>query len=173
MELRTSLSGHISKHWVKEIAKQVDTRPHCFDELYRLLYEEERKVSWRAAWVCANLCEEYPDRFMDKREELMQLAITSSNPGLIREILSILHLLPVSQPVSVAFLNWCLDRITVPGHPIAIQVLSIKLLYAIACVEKELLPEIILCLESIDPEYASPAIRSVLRNIFKKIKRKK
>jgi hypothetical protein len=56
-----------------------------------------------------------------------------------------------------------------PKSPIAVQALSMKMLYSICEKEPDLKPELIAYLENIDFECYSPGFNSTRRNIIKKL----
>jgi len=159
----------LCKNFAEEFASYILDNPESFPELYALSFDDNPKTAWRATWVCEKISCQHPEWFMDKRPELMQRAMQSTNPGSKRSLLSILLVLPIEKPISVEFLNFCLDRMLSLQEPIAIQALCIKMAYELCKQEPELLPEFKYILENAEPEYYSKGIQTVIRNTLKQL----
>jgi len=170
--LKEELSGTLCKHFAEEFAIRIMAEPENFPELYALVFDDNPKTAWRAAWVCEKISCRIPFWFMDKRSELMRQIMQSTNHGSKRSLLSILLVLPVKEPISVEFLNFCLDRMLSPQEPIAIQALCMKMGLKLCKKEPELLPEYKYLLENAEPEFYSKGVQSVIRNILKRLNSK-
>ncbi len=163
------LAERLSPQFIKKILFLIKQYPEDIDTVYRLIYNPDTTVSWRAAWACEKLCAEFPEWFIDKRGELMKLSLYHTHKGTKRLILAILNKLPVTVPISIPFLNSCFEGMFSPDEPAAIQSLYIKLSYNLCKAEPELLPELQMLLENANPEYYSTAVRTVRKNILLRI----
>ena len=168
--LKEQLSGTLCKNFAEEFAYRILDNPESFPELYALTFNDNPKTAWRAMWVCEKVSYWFPEWFMDKRPELIQRTILCTNHGSKRCLLNILLYLPIEEPISVEFLNFCLDRMLSPQEPIAIQAQCIKMAYELCKKEPELLPEFKYILENAEPEYYSKGIQTVIRNTLKQLK---
>jgi len=171
MNLREQLSGALYSNFAEKFAYCIADNPECFPEIYDLTFDKDPKMAWRAMWVCEKVSYMFPEWFMDKRSELMQRTMQSLNHGSKRSMLHILLHLPIEEPISVEFLNFCLDRMLSPQEPIAIQAQCMKMAYRLCKKEPELLPELKCILENAEPEYYSKGMKSVIRNILKQFKK--
>ena len=169
--LKEHISGTFHNHFVDEFVFHIFNNPESFPELYALTFDENPKTAWRATWVCEKISCRFPEWFMDKRSELMQRIMQCSNHGSKRSMLSILLVLPIEEPISVEFLNFCLDRMLSPQEPIAIQALCMKMAYELCKKEPELLPELQYILENAEQEYYSKGVQNVIRNTLRSIMR--
>ena len=167
--LKEQLSGALHSCFAEEFACLILDNPESFPELYALAFDDDPKVAWRAAWVCEKISYQFPEWFMEKRSELMQRIIQCANHGSKRSFLNILLYLPIEEPISVEFLNFCLDHMLSPQEPIAIQAQCIKMAYELCKKEPELLPEFKNILENAEPEYYSKGIQTVIRNTLKQL----
>ena len=167
--LREQLSGTLCKNFAEEFACRIMAEPEIFSELYALAFDDNPKTAWRAAWVCEKISYRLPEWFMDKRPRLIQRIMQSTNHGSKRSLLSILLVLPIEEPISIEFLNFCLDRMLSPQEPIAIQALCMKMAYELCKKEPEILPELKYMLENAEPEYYSKGIQTVIRNTLKQL----
>lgn len=102
----------------------------------------------------------------------MEFSLNQAHKGTKRLILSILNKLPVTNPISISFLNSCFEGMFSPEEPAAIQSLYIKLSYNLCVAEPELMPELQMLLESVNPEYYSTAVKTVRKNILLRINKK-
>ncbi len=173
-DFETLLSASLSRRVIEDIVRSVSSYPEDFQHLYDLIkLKDNEKASWRAAWACEKLCEIAPELFMDKRSEMMQLAITQKNDSKKRLLLSMLYDLPLKDVFSTNFLNTCLDWMFSPKESIGVQALSIRMAYKLCEYEPELLPELQLYLESAETEYMSTGVKTTVKNVLKKINKKK
>jgi len=169
--LREQLSGTIRRNFAEEFAYGILDSPESFHELYALTFDEDAKIAWRATWVCEKISYFIPEWFTDKRSELMQQIIKCTNHGRKRSLLNILLYLPIEEPISVEFLNFCLDRMLDPKEPVAIQALCMKMAYELCKKEPELMPEYKYILENTEPEFYSKGIKTTMRNILRLIEK--
>jgi len=167
--LREQLSGTHRRNFAEEFAYCLLDSPESLPELYALIFDEDRKIAWRAAWVCEKVSYLFPEWFMDKRFELRQQIMKCTNPRRKRSLLNLLLYLPIEEPISVEFLNFCLDCMLSPKEPVAIQALCMKMAYELCKMEPELLPEFKYILENTEPEFYSKGIKVVIRNILRLI----
>ena len=170
--LKDRLSGALYRNFPEEFAYYIADNPKEFSELYALTFDENPKTAWRAMWVCEKVSYLFPEWFTDKRSELMQRSIQCTHQWSKRCMLNILLYLPVEEPISVEFLNFCLDRMLSPQEQIAIQAQCIKMAYELCKKEPELLPELKHILENAVPEYYSKGVRNVIHNTLKRLNEK-
>ena len=169
---KQELSSTLSRKIIDNIVESVLSFPDDFPILFSLIKDENEKVSWRAAWACEKLCNQYPELFMGKRSELRELSMRTKHEGTKRLILSILYKLPVDKPISIEFLNACMDWMFSPKESIAVQSLSIKLSYQQCMAEPDLLPELKVYLEHVELDYYSKAIETTVKNVLKRLNKK-
>ena len=170
MDYRESLLCPLSCRYVDRLAEEIYANPSDFGIIYQLVFDTEEKVAWRAAWTCQKISERYPQWFTDKQfEELTKLTISSDHGGLKRGCLSILHNLTLPDPVPVDLINACFDWMVSPKSPIAVQALSMKLLYSVCQKEPDLIPEFKAYLEAIDFECFSAGFNSTRKNVLKRL----
>jgi len=169
---RELLLQPLTLRYADNLALEIFANPADFDIIYRLIYDTEMKVAWRAAWVCQKLSEKYPEWFNDKQfEELATLAISTKHGGLHRGCLSILNNITLPNPIPVDLINACFEWMISPKYPIAVQALSMKLLYAICLKEPDFKPELLAYLENIDPECYSVGFNTTRKNVIRMLKK--
>ena len=150
------------------LVETIFANPSDFEVIYKLVFDTDIKVAWRAAWACQKISEKAPEWFNEKQfNELANLAISSSHSGLKRGCLSILLQLKLPKSISVEFINACFEWMISPQFPIAVQVYSMKMLYRICEMEPNFKPEIKAYLENMVQEDYSLGFNSARNNILK------
>ncbi|MBO5800027.1 MAG: hypothetical protein J6R41_08395 [Paludibacteraceae bacterium] len=164
--------GRLGVKKVKALAASVEASPDMFDVLYGLAFSEDERVSWHALWVCEHLCDNCPELFLDKRNELSELVISCGHDGKRRILLNILLALPVDE-VRVGLLNFCFDNMLSPARSIAVQANCMKLALKLCEKEPELLPELKCIVESCEPSFYSKGVQSVIKATRKRLGKKR
>ncbi|MDD4969283.1 MAG: hypothetical protein PHT07_07605 [Paludibacter sp.] len=167
MDYREHLFRPLTLHFVDALVQEVFQNPSDKELVFQLIFDPEIKVAWRAAWACQKISEKYPEWFTDSQfKELAALAISTTHGGLQRGCLSILNNLPIPEDISVEFINACFDWMVSPKSPIAVQALSMKMLYRICLMIPDFKPELIAYLENIAPGDYSAGFNSTRRNVL-------
>lgn len=167
MDYHEYLIRPLSLHYVDQLAQQIFMYPADLDIVYQLIFDQDVKVAWRAAWTCQKISNKYPEWFTDIQfQQLSTLAVSISHGGLLRGTLSILNNLPIPGSVSVEFINACFDWMVSPKSPISVQSISMKMLYRISIVEPDFKQELIAILENIDPGDYSAGFNSTRKKVL-------
>lgn len=171
MDYKEQLSRPLSKYFLTELVSCIFENPLDFEVVYQLIFDDDNKIAWRAAWACVKISERKPEWFdNNKFNEISTFAISTSPGGLQRSCLSILSHLPLPNPLSVEFINACFDWMISAKSPIAVQALSMKMLCRICKYEPDFKPELLATLENIDIESYSPGCKSTKNNVVKILK---
>ncbi len=174
MDYREHLAQPLSKKFIDTLVLEVYSHPDDFTIVYRLIFDKDIKVAWRAAWASEKISEKHPEWFTEEMFlELTNICVETSHGGLQRGCLSILFNLHLPNPIPVELINSCFERMASPRFPIAVQALSMKLLYRICLVEPDFIPEFKAYLENASPEDYSPGFISTRKNILKLLNSKK
>ena len=164
--------GRLGVKKVKALADSVEASPDMFDVLYGLAFSEDERVSWHALWVCEHLCDNCPELFLDKRNELSELVISCGHDGKRRILLNMLLALPVDE-VRVGLLNFCFDSMLSRARSIAVQANCMKLALKLCEKEPDLLPELKCIVESCEPSFYSKGVQSVIKATRKRLGKKR
>ena len=171
-EFRKALAVPINNLSIDALVQEICSQPEYLEDMYRLISDEEQTVSWRAIWACEKMSKLHPGRFVPLYDDILQKLLICRHDGSKRLLLSVLYNVPAPTPIPVDLLNYCLDRMLSPQESIGVQALCIKLAYELCKQEPELLKELQLILENTDSEFYSTGVRTTIRNILKKIKKK-
>jgi len=92
MNYREHLAIPLSMRFVDLLVLEIFTYPADFEKVYKLIFDEDIKVAWRAAWACQKISEKHPEWFTDTHfNELVKLVLNTNHGGLHRGCLSILN----------------------------------------------------------------------------------
>jgi len=168
MDYRTHLLRPLSRHFVDLLVAEIFVNPADAVLIYQLIFDSDDRVAWRAAWACQKISDKHPEWFNDRQFlEIALLTLSSTHGGLQRGCLATLNNLPLPDPIPVEFINACFEWMISPKSPIAVQALSMKMLYRICVIEPAFRTELIAYLENIDPNDYSPGFNSTRRNVLK------
>ena len=168
MDYREHLIRPLSRHFVDQLVQEIFINPADSKIIYQLIFDPEVKVAWRAAWACQKISEVHSEWFGDAQfNELASLAISTVHGGLQRGCLSILLNLPIPNPIQVEFINACFEWMVSPKSPIAVQAISMKILFRICCIEPDFKPELRAYLENVDASAYSAGFNSTRKNVLK------
>lgn len=165
----TLFSKTMHKAEIEAIAQEVIAQPTLLDALYALTLHPQTEVAWRALWTCQWVCERNPSLLLEKQVELIERVLVTNNQTQKRLLLRILWMLPPSEPMRVDLLDYCLEGMSSPKMAVAVQALCIKMAYKLCLTEPDLLEELRLSLESMEPSYYTGAVRATRKEILKKI----
>jgi hypothetical protein len=170
MDYRAQLLRPLSKRYIDQLVENIFNCPIDFPILFQLLFDEDEKVAWRAAWACSKISELKPNFFTPHQvDEIVILSLSTPSGGVRRGCLSILFHLPLPNPVPVELINSCFDWMVSPKSPIAVQAYAMKILYRICLKEPDFKMELIAYLETIDFQSYSAGFNSTRKNILKSL----
>ena len=147
-------------HWATENAAN-------FEELYCLIFDNDQKTAWRAAWAIEKVCKLQSELLTEKIPEIIAALPHFRHDGSKRCLLLVILQSPLPQPIPVVLINICFEWLVSPKESGAVQVNSLKVLDKISKQEPDLKQEIALCLSGDLSDY-SVGYRAAARNWFKK-----
>jgi len=172
-DLRTILSQRISLTDIRFILIEIQKDKDKISELFNLLLDEDEKVAYHCAWVISHFKKEESKYLQDKSDLLIDDLLRTEHTGKRRLILSIIDKNRLGiNPISVNLLNFCLEQMVMQSESSGVRSLCVKIAYELCSNTPELFQEFTLILETIHNE-TSPAMRSIIKNTFKKIHKKK
>lgn len=171
MDYRAQLSRPLSPFFLDELVYSVFNNPTEFGIIYQLIFDNDEKIAWRAAWACVKISEQRPEWFSTEHiQEIVTFTLSISHGGLHRGCMSILSNLPLPQPIPVDFINACFEWMISPKFPIAVQALSMKMLYRVCEIEPDFIPELMAYLENINTNDYSNGFNSTRNNVLNLLK---
>ena len=172
LSLRRKLSDKLHEDDLFEIlyeAQGVEDNP-MKRNLYRLLFDEDKRVSDNAAWIFAHFDLHTNQWLYGKHDELVDEAMRTNSSTKRRLLLSVLLRQPfVAATFRTDFLDFCLNRMISVSEPVAIRVLCLKLAYEQSLFFPEFLAELRNTLEIMEPELLQAGLKTARRNVLKQI----
>lgn len=166
MNFRNKLSQRIGMNDIYEIVHLTQGNDIRKQELYDLLFDQDDKISYQAAWIMTHFSARENEFLYNKQNELIDEALRSNHIGKRRLILAILYKQPLANPPRVDFLDFCLELMISKAEPIGTRALCMKLAYELCRPIPELIQELCVALEMMEGEL-SPAIQVTKKNILK------
>jgi len=162
------LSKPVSQINYKVLFAEVSESYEDFCIVFELMFDADEKTAWHAAWICEKVSERSPHFFTEKSvERMVELAVSTAFTGLQRLLLSTILNLGLPDEIPVEFINISFERMISPKSPVAVQALSMKILYEFTKREPDFKAELKAYLESIDIENYTVGYRSA-KKIFSK-----
>jgi hypothetical protein len=169
----TILSKRLEQIGIQEISlwKEMVLKDELlFGEIYDLIFCDNPRLAWHAAWVIDHVSEADPSRleiFVPQMiDHLTRLKSSSLKRHFTRMLLS--QKIPEE---SLGILVDTLYKLLSPSEAIAVRANSLQLLHNISLKLPELQSELIYVTESILEEELTPGMRSKAKNILKSLKR--
>lgn len=172
MNFKAKLSERIGMDEIKEIlllAQQSDKRKQ---ELYDLVCAEDETIGYHAAWIFTHFSSQDNKWLYDKQDELIDEVLSCRHGGKRRVLLNLLYKQPLSQPLRVDFLDFCMERMLSVHELPGVQSLCIKIAYELCRPIPELKRELKTTLEMMEGELC-PAMRAVRKNVLKAMQKGK
>ncbi len=174
LDLISIYAGSMGAKEVEYVRAYLHEDAAAFETSFRLMLEAETRVAWHAAWVLDKTSRKNPEMFDEKKTNmLLKFALTNKHSGLQRLTFSILHNLPLHEPISVEFINLCIEQMISPQTAIAVQALSMKMMLRICAIEPDFIPEMQAILENIDENGYSVGFRAMRKKSIKLLNNRK
>lgn len=165
MNFKAKLSERIGMDDIHEILRLTHESDDRKQELYDLLIGENEKITYNAAWVFTHFSLQDNKWLYDKQNELIDKLLIFKHRGR-GLLLSLLYKQPLTNPIRVDFLDFCLERMLSAQELPGVRSLCMKIAYELCRTIPELTQELKTTLEMMEGELC-PAIYSVRKNILK------
>ena len=161
-ELKAILSGRISGNDAKALAGG-DFK----EELFQLLFDEDKRTSDNAAWVLTHLPKTADVWLAERQNTLIDEAMRTESTTKRRLIMNLLERTPFeADHIRTDFLDFCFNAMF-SDEPIGIKSLAIKLTYAQSVHYPELLEEFNIALQMMEPEVLPAALKHLRGKMMK------
>jgi hypothetical protein len=162
-ELKNILSGRISGSDARALAGG-DFK----EELFQLLFDEDKRTSDNAAWVMTHLPKTADAWLAERQNTLIDEAMLTESTTKRRLIMNLLERTPFQQDsIRTDFLDFCFN-IILSDEPIGVKTLAIKLTYKQSKYYPELLEEFNTALQMMEPEVLPAALKHIRGKMLKK-----
>lgn len=172
IETTKKLEGKLKIPGVREIylwKAMVLQDESLFAEVYDLIYCDNPRLAWHAAWVIDHASEDAPDKLEPYVPEMIEHLPKLKSSSLKRHFTRML----ISQDIPENLLGMLIDMLydlLSPSEAIAVRANALQLLYQIALREPGLKSELIIVTESILEEELTPGMLSKGKRILKSLR---
>ena len=139
--------------------RAVITDDRLFKKLFEFIFSDDRRLSWRSAWIIDSASEDYPELIMDRIPEIINGLITTMNSSLKRHFTRILSRVSIPEHYLGVCVNRCFELLT-PSEPPAVRVNALQVLFNISQQLPDLKGELISVIENLLDEGGSVGFRN-------------
>lgn len=158
MNMRQEILDDRSKPNIVRLAKYIGDDKAKFSELVKLLDDEDKVVSQRAAWVLS-YCAEFSPELIDPYMAAFISLLDASQPDAIkRNILRLLQFRSIPAELQGEVVTRCFDLLQSAREPVAIKAFGMTVLYNICKEQPDIAPELCMVIEDLLP-HGTAAIR--------------
>lgn len=161
-ELRSILSGRISSDDARMLS-----RAEFKEELFQLLFDEDKRTSDNAAWVLTHMPKTADSWLTERQAILIDEVMRTTSTTKRRLMMNLLDRTPFERDyIRTDFLDFCFNEM-LSDEPIGVKTLAIKLTYAQSVHYPELLEEFNTALQMMEPEVLPAALRHLRGKMLK------
>ena len=171
MEIHRALKGKLNLRNIIAICDVCCNTPEdsLKSELYSYVYHQDNRIGYNALWVFTHFSPADIEWLAPKRNELVDMALTTSHVGRKRLILALLERLPFGRDdVRSDYLDFCLSKIN-STEPYGIRALCLRQAFAQCRFYPELMDELKNEIELMEQGTLSPGLEAARRIIRHKI----
>ena len=162
-ELKTILSCRISGGDARALAGG-DFK----EEMFQLLFEEDKRTSDNAAWVLTHLPKTADAWLAERQDTLIDEVLRTTSTTKRRLVMNLLERTPFeADSIRTDFLDFCFNAM-LSDEPIGVKSLAIKLTYAQSKFYPELLEEFNTALQMMEPEVLPAALKHIRGKMLEK-----
>jgi len=169
MNIEDALLAEHSKAQTLRICQYIGDQQDRFDELMRLFFKGEYRVTQRAAWVISYCAEAYPELIEPHQQAMLNnLEKEGLHDAIKRNTLKVLAARQLPEELLGQAATLSFDFLADPQEAIAIKVFAMEMLSQICLVEPGLAGELRLLIEDQMP-HASAGFKARGKRILKKL----
>ena len=170
MNIKAKLSKRVGVIEIHDITFLSQENNELKQELYNLLFDADDLVAFQAAWAFTHFTTSDNEWLFNKQNELIDEALVCQHPGKRRLLLTILFRQPLANPPRTDFLDFCLERMISKKEAPGVQTLSMKLAYEMCRRIPELMQELRVLLDMMEPDLLEVSMRTARKNVLKAMK---
>jgi len=168
VNLEKELQKKQSRALCNRIVQYIGEDKIRFDELIRLFFRGEYRLTQHAAWPMSYCIRNHPKLAKPYfRKFIDQLSDHLAHPAARRNIVRLLQFVEIPKKFHGEILHTCLRFISSPDEAIAVKAFSLRILENLGVLYPEILPELKTIIED-RWDLESPAFRSRARKILMK-----
>ena len=161
-EWQDMLSGRLPMREVRAWGQRLAHDGMFRDTLHHIMTDGDSRMAENAAWVFtyadADVLPSLPSHYVDT---WMERVMNTRSETLRRLLLTLISRSTLPHPFRTDFLDYCLAGMSSSRYPHSVRALCMKLAYKLCRTHPELLEELKLNLEIMEPDLLPPSLRSV------------
>ncbi|MDR2913666.1 MAG: hypothetical protein LBV74_02340 [Tannerella sp.] len=170
MSFREKLSERVQMTDIHEIVFLTQNNNKRKRELYDLLFDNDDKIAYQAAWIFTHFSLAENKWLYDKQNEIIDEALICRHPGKRRLLLALILRQPLPEVPRTDFLDFCLDKMISKQELPGVQTICMKLAYEMSRHIPELKQELFVTLDMMEPDLLQISMRTVRKNVLKAMK---
>lgn len=170
MNFRKKLSERVQMNDIHEIIFLTQGNNKRKLELYKLLFDEDDKIAYQAAWIFTHFSLEENKWLYDKQNEMIDEVLICQHPGKRRLLLALILKQPLPEMPRTDFLDFCLGKMMSKQELPGVQTICMKLAYEMCRNIPELKQELRTMLDMMTPDLLQISIKTVRKNVLKAMK---
>lgn len=172
--MEETLSRKLNITDIKRIASRASESVRNKDTLWEYVCSDSRRIGVNALWAMTHLPDSENDWLLSKRDEMIDMLLSETDPAKKRMLLQILRRLDYGrESVRTDFLDFCLSKINSECEPYAVRCFSIYAAFKMCRHFPELIAELQLHLDMMHFQSLSSGLKSALRQTEAKISKLK
>jgi hypothetical protein len=169
MDYKAKLAGRITMDDIHKVCLSLQGNDKNKGKLYKLLFDEDDKLSINTAWIFTHLNRHENKWLYGRQDELIDEVIVCRNPSKRRLLLALIFRQPLPASPRVDFLNFCMNRMISKEELPGVQSLCMKLAYEQCRFIPELIRELRVMLDIMDPNALQVSLHTVRKHVLKAI----
>jgi len=170
MDIREFLNLHSSRLNADILADKIEEDPDVYDQVWKIMLEEEHPVSMRAVWSLTIFAKRHPYFMKPRAGEIIEALQITPSSSVRRCLLNLLTHADLPEEQAGYLFDYCIEIIESPSAEIAQKAYAMTILYNISEKEPDLKPELIALFESqMDDEHGGIIARAriLLKKLYK------
>ena len=165
------LLNSLSKVSTMQAAKAWMDNKEIYGILWKIINENKKFVSWRAAWLFEHMAFEKPNKSISFLDDIINSLPYFKYNGQKRHMLKVIQLYEFSEEQKGKLLNICFGFLMSKNEPVAVKMHSINILYKISLSLPDIKPELVSSIKYNLPD-ATSGFKNAAKKILVKIQKK-
>lgn len=171
MNVQNILSQKLNMPQVQAVVAWTQETLSNREELLRLAFEKERRVSVNALWVMTHLPDSEKDWLQSHQNDFADKLLVETDTSKRRLLLQLLKTQDFNpETMRADLLDFCLSKINAECEPYAVRCFSLYVAFRMCRHFQELIAELEQYLDLLSSQQLSPGLRSALRQTRAKLR---
>lgn len=170
---KESLSGRIGMLQIQDYCLRLKHDRLLERVLLQLLTDVNHRVAANAAWILTHLKDEECQKLAPHFHLLANTAIQTDDETLQRLLLTLVYRLPFPEPLPVALLNFCMEKMLSCKSTYSVRCLCMKIAFELSLPVPEICEEFRISLEIMEADFLPPSMQASRKNVLSALRKGK